>query len=119
MSGRELQGYLMTSGLFKVSIPCYMIEVDESGKVFNQIPTKYGGFSMGKVDIDIVRYKHGDQEQWVEFTFGGSNLFACHKLKDLDFTTLYHELSKIYGYDQKFIQWSKIELRNYNIEQLL
>ena len=119
MNGRELQCYLMESGLFKVSVPCYMIETDETGKLFNQVPTKYSGFSMGKVEVDIVRYKHGEQEQWVEFTFGGVNLFACHKLKDLDFTTLYVELNKIYGFDPKFIQWSKIELRNYNIEQLL
>ena len=103
MSGKELQDYLMESGLFKVQ----------------SLGTSYKGFAGGRVEVDIVRYKHGEQEQWVEFTFGGFNLFACHKLKDLDFTTLYHELSKIYGYDPKFIEWSKIELRNYNIEQLL
>ena len=103
MSGRELQDYLITSGLFKVQA----------------LGTSYKGFSMGKIEIDIVRYKYGEQEQWVEFTYGGVNLFACHKLKDLDFTTLYVELNKIYGFDPKFIQWSKIELRNYNIEQLL
>ena len=119
MTGKNIQDYLMESGLFKVDIPCYMIEIDESGKVFNQVPTKYKGFAGGRVEVDIVRYKHGEREQWVEFTFGGFNLFACHKLKDLDFKTLYHELSKIYGYDPKFIEWSKIELRNYNIEQLL
>jgi hypothetical protein len=119
MSGRELQYYLMESGLFKVDITCYMIEIDESGRVFNQIPTSYKGFSMGKVEVDIVRYKHGEQEQWVEFTFGGVNLFACHKLKDLDFKTLYQELNKIYGFDPKFIQWSKVELRNYKIKQIL
>jgi len=103
MSGRELQDYLMTSGLFKVQ----------------SLGTSYKGFSMGKIEIDIVRYKYGEQEQCIEFTYGGSNLFACHKLKDLDFTTLYVELNKIYGFDPKFIEWSKIELRNYNIEQLL
>lgn len=119
MSSKELQYYLMSTGLFKVDMSCYMIEVDESGKIFNQIQTKYKGFSMGRVDIDIVRYKHGEQEQWVEFRFGLTNLFACHKLKDLDFTTLYKELNKIYGFDPKFIEWSKVELRNYNIEQLL
>ena len=68
MSGRELQDYLMTSGLFKVQ----------------SLGTSYKGFSMGKIEIDIVRYKYGEQEQWIEFTYGGSNLFACHKLKDLD-----------------------------------
>ena len=54
MSGRELQYYLMESGLFKVDIPCYMIEVDKSGRVFNQIPTSYKGFSMGKIEIEEV-----------------------------------------------------------------
>lgn len=113
MSSKELQYYLMSTGLFKVKITCFV----SKAKLIP--PTKYKGFSMGSVDIEIVRYKHGEQEQWIEFTFGGVNLFACHKLKDLDFTTLYKELNKIYGFDPKFIQWSKIELRNYNIEQLL
>lgn len=123
MSGRELQDYLMESGLFKVIDTCidkigsdrwndYMIDSDDY-----YIPRKYKGFS--RVDIEIVKYKYGEQEQWVEFTFGGINLFACHKLKDLDFRTLYKELNKIYGLYPKFIEWSKIELRNYNIEQLL
>lgn len=119
MKGKELQDYLIGSGLFKVDIQFYMTELDETGKVFNQIPTKYKGFAGGRVEVDIVRYKYGEREQWVEFTFGGVNLFACHKLKDLDFKTLCDELSKIYGYDPKFIEWSKIELRNYNIEKIL
>ena len=76
MSGRELQDYLMESGLFKVDIPCYMIEIDESSKVFNKVSTKYKGFAGGRVEVDIVRHKHGEQEQWVEFTFGGFNLFV-------------------------------------------
>lgn len=108
MSSKELQYYLMSTGLFKV--------IDDISEL---PPTKYKGFTMGRVDIEIIRHNYGEKEQWVHFTFGGFNLFACHKLKDLDFTTLYKELNKIYGFDPKFIQWSKIELRNYNIEQLL
>jgi hypothetical protein len=49
---------------------------------------------------------------------GGVNLFGCYKLKELDFTTLHKELSKMFGSDQKFIEWSKIELRNYKINSL-
>jgi hypothetical protein len=108
MSSNELQYYLMSTGLFKV--------IDGISEL---PPTKYKGFTMGRVDIEVIRHNYGEKEQWVHFTFGGFNLFACHKLKDLDFTTLYKELNKIYGFDPKFIQWSKIELRNYNIEQLL
>jgi hypothetical protein len=41
-----------------------------------------------------------------------------NSLKDLDFKTLYTELNKIFGYDPKFIEWSKTELRNYKIDSL-
>ena len=36
----------------------------------------------------------------------------------MTFETLYLELNKIMGKDQRFIDWSKIELRNYKIESL-
>ena len=36
----------------------------------------------------------------------------------MTFETLYTELNKILGYDPKFIEWSKTELRNYKINSL-
>lgn len=36
----------------------------------------------------------------------------------MTFETLYLELNKIFGSNQKFQEWSKIELRNYKIDLL-
>jgi len=49
---------------------------------------------------------------------GLSNLYVVHKLKDMTFETLYTELNKIMGNNQRFIEWSKVELRNCKIDSL-
>ena len=105
MTGIELEKYLMSSNIFK----------DD-----NRVPSLYKAFipNLGKVEIRIYYNKHGDGTRWVDFTIGDVNLYAVHKLKDMTFETLYTELNKIMGRDQRFIEWSKIELRNYKIDSL-
>jgi hypothetical protein len=117
MTGLELKEYLMSIPNFFRHEPNYMVETID-GKIYNHVPTNYKAWSMGRLDIKIITYKWGDGDKVVEFTYGGVNLFASHKLKYLDFTTLYTELNKILGYDPKFIEWSKTELRNYKIDSL-
>jgi len=90
------------------------------GKIYNRVPSLYKIFipMLGKLEIRIYYNKHGDDTRWVDFTIGGVNLYACHKLKDLDLTTLCKELNKILGSDKRFIEWSTTELRNYKIDLL-
>lgn len=118
MTGVELQKYLIGSGLFKDE-NVHMVETID-GKIFNRVPSYYKAFipMLGKIEIRIYYNKHGDGTKWVDFTIGGVNLYACHKLKDLDLTTLFKELNKILGNDQKFIEWSTKELRDYKINSL-
>lgn len=118
MTGVELEKYLMSTGFFKDE-NVYMVETID-GKMFNRVPSYYKSFvpMLGKIEIKIYYNKHGDGTKYVDFMLGGVNLFGCYKLKELDFTTLHKELSKMFGSDQKFIEWSKIELRNYKINSL-
>ena len=118
MTGVQLEKYLMSSKIFKDE-NVYMVETIDD-KIFNRVPSYYKAFiqMLGKVEINIYYNKHGDGAKWVDFTIGGVNLYAVHKLKDMTFETLYLELNKIMGKDQRFIDWSKIELRNYKIESL-
>jgi len=118
MTGVELEKYIMSSGLFKDE-NVYMVETID-GEIYNRVPSLYKIFipMLGKLEIRIYYNKHGDGTKWVDFTIGDVNLYACHKLKDLDFTTLCKELNKILGSDKRFIEWSKIELRNYKIDLL-
>lgn len=84
------------------------------------MPSYYKMFipMVGKLEIRIYYNKHGDRVKWVDFNIGGVDLYACHKLKDLDLTTLCEELNKILGRDQRFIEWSTKELRDYKINSL-
>jgi hypothetical protein len=122
MTGVELEKYLMDTGLFKDE-NVYMVETID-GKIYNRVPSYYKGYpassfhGVGKVEIKIYCNKHGDGTKYVDFILAGVNLFGCYKLKELDFTTLHKELSKMFGLDRKFIEWSKIELRNYKINSL-
>ena len=118
MTGVELEKYIMSSNIFKDE-NVYMVEITD-GKIYNRVPSYYKAFipMLGKVEIRIYYNKHGDGTRWVDFTIGGSNLYAVHKLKDMTFETLYTELNKIMGKDQRFIEWSKVELRNYKIDLL-
>ena len=118
MTGVELEKYIMSSNIFKDE-NVYMVETIDS-KIYNRVPSYYKAFipMLGKVEIRIYYNKHGDGTRWVDFTIGGSNLYAVHKLKDMTFETLYTELNKIMGKDQRFIEWSKVELRNYKIDLL-
>jgi hypothetical protein len=118
MTGVELEKYIMSSNIFKDE-NVYMVEITD-GKIYNRVPSYYKAFipMLGKVEIRIYYNKHGDGTKWVDFTIGGVNLYAVHKLKDMTFETLYTELNKIMGKDQRFIEWSKVELRNYKIDLL-
>jgi len=118
MTGVELEKILMSSGLFKDE-NVYMVEII-NGKIFNRVPSYYKMFMplLGKLEIRIYYNKHGDGTKWVDFTIGGVNLYACHKLKDLDITTLCGELNKILGSDKRFVEWSTKELRDYKINSL-
>jgi hypothetical protein len=118
MTGVQLEKYLMSSNIFKDE-NVYMVETID-GKIFNRVPSYYKSFvqMLGKIEIRIYYNKHGDGTKWVDFTIGSTNLYACHKLKDMTFETLYSELNKIMGKDQRFIEWSKVELRNYKIDSL-
>ncbi len=118
MTGVELEKYLMSSNIFKDE-NVYGVETID-GEIFNRVPSYYKAFipNLGKVEIRIYYNKHGDGTRWVDFTIGGVNLYAVHKLKDMTFETLYSELNKIMSKDQKFIEWSKVELRNYKIDLL-
>jgi hypothetical protein len=118
MTGVDLEKYLMSSGLFKDQ-NVYIVETHD-GKIYNRVPSYYKAFvpNLGKVEISIYYNKHSDGTKYVDFMLAGVNLFGCHKLKDLNFETLYSELNKIFGSNQKFQEWSKIELRNYKIESL-
>jgi hypothetical protein len=118
MTGVELEKYLRSTRLFK-DANVYMVETID-GEIFNRVPSYYKAFlpNLGKVEISIYYNKHGDGTKYVDFLLAGVNLFGCYKLKELDFKTLHKELSKMFGSDQKFIEWSKIELRNYKINSL-
>lgn len=131
MTGVQLEKYLMSSNIFKDE-NVYMVETID-GEIFNRVPSLYKAFipNLGKLEIRIYYNKHGDGTRWVDFTIvfgnshhvnhhirGGVNLYAVHKLKDMTFETLHTELNKIMGRDQRFIEWSKIELRNYKIDSL-
>jgi hypothetical protein len=119
MTGVELKEYLMSIPNFFSYDPNYMVESID-GEIYNHVPTNYKAFiqMLGKIEIHIYYNKHSDKVKWVDFTIGGTNLYACHKLKDMTFETLYTELNKIMGRDQRFIEWSKVELRNYKIDSL-
>jgi hypothetical protein len=119
MTGVELKEYLMSIPNFFRYDPNYMVESID-GKIYNHVPTNYKAFiqMLGKIEIHIYYNKHGDKVKWVDFTIGGTNLYAVHKLKDMTFETLYTELNKIMGNDQRFVEWSKVELRNYKIDSL-
>ena len=118
MTGAELEKYLMSSGLFKDE-NVYMVETID-GKIYNRVPSYYKMFipMLGKLEIRMYYAKHGDKEKWIDFTIGGVNLYASHKLKELNFTTLFNELNKILGSDKRFIEWSTKELRDYKIDSL-
>ena len=118
MTGVDLERYLMSTGFFKDE-GVYMVETID-GKVFNRVPSYYKTFipMLGKLEISISYNKHGDATKYVDFMLAGVNLFGCYKLKDLDFETLHIELNKVFWFDEKFIEWSKIEFRNYKIESL-
>ena len=118
MTGVELEKYLMSSKLFKDE-NVYMVETID-GKIYNRVPSYYKSFvpMLGKVEIKIYYNKHADGTKYVDFMLAGVNLFGCHKLKDLNLTTLCEELNKIFGSDKRFIEWSTTELRNYKIDLL-
>lgn len=118
MTGVELEKYIMSSGLFQDE-NVYMVETID-GKIYNRVPSLYKIFvpNLGRLEIRIYYNKHGDGTKWVDFTIAGINLYATHKLKDLDLTTLCNELNKILGSDKRFVEWSTKELRNYKINSL-
>jgi len=118
MTGVELEKFITSSGLFQDE-NVYMVETID-GKIYNRVPSLYKIFipNLGKLEIRVYYAKHGDKEKCVDFTIGGVNLYACHKLKDMTFETLCKELNKILGSDKRFIEWSTKELRDYKINLL-
>lgn len=132
MTGVELQNYLLSSGIFKAD-NCYTIE-SYDGEKYHKVPSNYKCQvpMIGKIEVtiynasrssNVVSPKHEDCERWVDFIIGGVNLYATHKLKDLDFFQLHKELEKVLSGSTKiekmFYKWSQIELRNHKIENLL
>ena len=111
MKARELQSHLMTLG-FK-SLNSYISE----GRY--KIPSSWTIYQGIKLQIDIIKLTYGEKKFWVEFTLGGVNLYASHKLEDLNFKTLHFELSKIIGLIPKFTEWAKIETRNNKLDSLI
>lgn len=112
MKSRELQSHLMTLG-FKPKLNQHIYEGSY------QIPSSYTIHQGIKLQIDIIKPTYGEKKLWVEFTLGGVNLYASHKLEELDFKTLHFELSKIIGLIPKFTEWAKIETRNSKLDSLL
>lgn len=118
MTELELEKYLLTTELFKKEIHTNITSsLDTSSyKSFIQM--------LGMFEICVYITQHGEREKWVDFTLSNNNLFACHKLKDLDFSTLHKELSKIFATGNsisvsKFNKWSEIECRDYKIKEIL
>lgn len=116
MTGTQLQDYLQNLGIFKIE-PVYIVEVID-GYVCGRVPSLYQTYLGYGNGLSIRINYHTTGEKYVDFTYGSENLYASYKLSDLDFKTLYLELNKIIGSNQKFIEWSKVELRNHKIESL-
>ena len=112
MKAGDLKKHLLVLG-FKHNSN-YMVE----GRY--QVPTNWTIWCGIKFCIDITKNSYGDVRPYVDFSLGGVNLFASHKLEELDFKTLHTELSKILNVNsQEFTQWSKIEYRDSKLDQLL
>jgi hypothetical protein len=110
MKASELKSHLMTLG-FK-SPSQYIIEDGF------QIPSSYTIHQGIKLQIDIIEPTYGEKKLCVEFTLGGVNLYAIHKLEELDFKTLHLELGKIIGLIPKFLEWTKVESRNSKLDSI-
>lgn len=85
---------------------------------FNSILPKYlTCFYGNKMSIKLIG--HTDSKLYVDFYLFETNLFASHKLEDLTLNILITELDKGLSHIPKYKEWSKIELRDIKIENIL
>jgi len=71
------------------------------------------------VEIELTRYSD-QQDIFVDFTLGGNNVYACYKLKYITLPMLIESLHDVIRDGiPEFDEWSKTELRNYKINNIL
>lgn len=114
MTGQDLQYYLEDCGLFK-TLPAYFVE-EVDGEILGRFHAHYQAwFQFGSIKVEV--FYHTNKEKYVDFTYMGKNLYASHKLKDLDLPLLCKELSKFIN-TPEWISWSQTEIRNYKIDKV-
>lgn len=114
MTGRELEKYLMSLGLFTTQ-HAYIVNVVD-GKVDGTVPSYYKAqLNYNLLEIKINYCSQVKGHQWVDFTLSKNNLVAVHRLDQLDFHTLKGELNKFFKKDNNFIEWC----RDWTIENVI
>jgi len=111
MTGHEFQNIMLE--IFKCKIPCQMVFIDENNNPYNVLTDWKRGI------LDIRLSYHHDKKVYVDFTNHGIELYASHKLEDLDFILLTKEIGKILINDTTYNEWLKVNKRDYLINNLV
>ena len=61
----------------------------------------------------------GDRSVWIDFNFCGTNLYASHKLDDLDFNLFVKEVNKFMSKNDVWKNWVKVNRRDYLLKEVL
>jgi hypothetical protein len=117
MKGIELQEYMKNLNLFKIE-PVYIVEIEDE-YISNMVPALYQVYLGSGNGLKIMIKYHTNKEKYVDFTWGGRNLYASHKLKDMTLLILCDELNKFLSKNEKFTTWMNRELRDWKIENLV
>lgn len=117
MTGKQFVEYLVESGLFRETMPCWLIDRPIT---CNRIPSHIKYNFPKNFSYDIKCKYHGDGI-WVDFYFATNNLYASENLKELDIPKLIQIMSKFLSDHEEFIKWRSemfVQYRDYKLCEL-
>lgn len=114
MTGKEFKEYLVESGLFRESMPAYLVD---NPITCNRIPShiKYNFPKQFSYDI---RCEYHDKGIIVYFYIGANNLYDSEKLSQLSLPKLIEIMSKFLDTHNEFRVWKSKMFTEYRDSKL-
>ena len=120
MTGGQFQHLIASTGCFQATHNVTMVFKNRNGNPYNvqSVWNRKNGAYYERLEISLYRL-HGDRSVWVDFIFCGTNIYAPHKLDDLDFNLFVTEVDKFMSRNTQWQNWVKVNRRDYLLKEVL
>lgn len=119
MTGGQFQHLIASTGCFTPIHSATMVFINRNGKPYH-VNSNWNRKNVAYYErISISLHYHGDRSVWIDFNFCGTNLYASHKLDDLDFNLFVTEVDKFMSENDTWKNWVKVNKRDYLLKEVL